>query len=530
MKLITGMEAQELDGILRDELEMPGILLMDTAARQTAVAVERLCAEYDLRSIVILCGKGNNGGDGFGAARWLLQKGAEVRVLLLGTQVEDVSGDAALELKYFMQSGGDVTVIADEKALPLLEVALLKGDLIVDALLGTGFHGELSQFMRSICHLINTCGRKILAVDVPTGINAADGSADAGAVSADYTVSFLPLKKGLLLYPGRKFAGRLLPADIGIPVSVYTERFGNTHLITSEMVEELLPLRDDTAHKGQAGKAIICAGSPGFTGAAALVAQAAVKAGAGTVTLLAPLSVQEILSTKLTEVMVHGLLERMPGVLGGGAAAEILRFAEKSSVLALGPGLGTSPNTGEVIREVLLSAEVPVIIDADGLTALQGQSELLNTMTVPKLLTPHIGEMARLTGIDVASIEQSPCLFAEEFAKKWQAVIVLKGATTVVACPAGSTYLNITGCSAMATGGSGDVLTGIIAGLAAQGISLQEAAICGVALHGAAGQLASSGRPGLAAGEIAEALPRTRNILQELFAEKLDFAAAKTLL
>ena len=233
------------------------------------------------------------------------------------------------------------------------------------------------------------------------------------------------------------------------------------------------------------------------------------KAGAGLVSLYTPLSSRDVLAIKLTEVMVHGLLERMPGILGGGAASDVASSAEAADVLAIGPGLGTSESTQEAVRTILQKITTPVVIDADALTALAGHTEILAAMQAQKVLTPHPGEMARLTGLEIAEIEADRINVAKKYAEQWQAIVVLKGAPTVIGCPNGTVYVNSTGNSSLATGGSGDVLTGIIAGLAAQEISLQEAAICGVYLHGLAAELTGIDI-GLAAGELAALLPQVR--------------------
>ncbi len=284
--------------------------------------------------------------------------------------------------------------------------------------------------------------------------------------------------------------------------------------LTAEIVHDLLPLRQVDAHKGDAGRVVVVAGSPGFLGAAALASHAAVKAGAGLVSLLTPAGSYPLLAIKLNEEMVHALPESEAGVLAEAAVQEILQKAEAADVLAIGPGLGTSAKTQEVVREVLLKITTPVVIDADALTALKGHLDVLKDMQAPKVLTPHAGEMARLLEISAEEVNADRINLAQKAAVVWNAVVVLKGAQTVIACPNGSVYVNTTGCNAMATGGSGDVLTGIIAALAAQGISMEEAALCGVYLHGLAGELATERSIGLAAGEISLALPQARQLVE----------------
>ena len=533
MKLVTAQEMKEIDKLATEKYGVPGLVLMDAAAKQVADAVVDLlkdaasaehasvagvskacAASSQLGKVVVLCGGGNNGGDGLGAARWLMSYGVEVKVFLIGTSEDKITGDAASELAMFKAAGGRLSTVAADEDWLTTELALERASVVVDAILGTGFAGELRPAAKRACELINELAKKVVAVDVPTGVNADDGSACAEAVQADVTVTMALPKTGLLLHPAKRLCGRIIVAAIGMPAKLLEEYPSHKYRITAPMVQRLLPLRAEDAHKGDAGRVIICSGSPGFTGAAALASNAAVKAGAGLVSLLTPLSSREVLAVKLTEVMVHGLLERMPGVLGSAAASDVVARANKADVLAIGPGLGLSDSTQQTVRDILAKVEVPVVIDADAITALKDNTEVLTKMATPKVLTPHAGEMARLTGLSVEEINKDRINIAHKYAKEWQAVVVLKGAPTVVACPDGTVYVNSTGTSALATGGSGDVLTGIIAGLAAQGISLAEAAVCGVYLHGLAGSLACTG-VGLAAGEIAAFLADAREIMQQ---------------
>ena len=509
MKLVTAKEMKALDVQAQNDYAMPGILLMDNAAQAVAEAVHEALTALEGERVVIFCGGGNNGGDGLGAARWLQSYGVSVRAFVVGAALDAVQGDAALELAMFTKAGGRVEALSTEDDWVLAELAASKADVLVDALLGTGFHGELEGDVLRACELLNKSEKYILAVDVPTGVNADNGAVSENAVRADHTVTMALVKTGLLLYPGREYCGDIELADISMPVKLVEEYKSDKYRLTDEIVRELLPLRKANAHKGDAGRVVICAGSPGYTGAAALASDAAVKAGAGLVSLYTPLSSRDVLAIKLTEVMVHGLLERMPGILGGGAASDVASSAEAADVLAIGPGLGTSESTQEAVRTILQKITTPVVIDADALTALAGHTEILAAMQAQKVLTPHPGEMARLTGLEIAEIEADRINVAKKYAEEWQAIVVLKGAPTVIGCPNGTVYVNSTGNSSLATGGSGDVLTGIIAGLAAQEISLQEAAICGVYLHGLAAELTGIDI-GLAAGELAALLPQAR--------------------
>lgn len=515
MKLVTAQEMQVIDKQASQDYGIPGLLLMDQASKAVADTVLRQenFADGSARKIVVFCGKGNNGGDGFGAARYLYNAGLKVEVFLVNATLNDVKGDAAQEAAMLRKAGVEIKPLLRAEDLQIAEVMSLRADVIVDAMLGTGFEGELRGLYKDVCHMINSLDKVVVAVDIPTGVNADNGLRAEDAIWADMTVTMALPKTGLLLYPGKENVGELILADIGMPQKLLDQCASGKYLLEAEQVLQMLPVRRPNAHKGDAGRVVVAAGSPGYTGAAAMSSWAAVKAGAGLVSLLTPLSSREVLAVKLTEVMVHGLLERMPGILGSAAAGDILQRANKADVLAIGPGLGTSESTMQVVLDVLAKLEVPAVIDADALTALKGHLDVLTKMKVSKVLTPHPGEMARLTGVAIDVLDRERVKAAGHYAKEWKAVVVLKGAPTVIGMPDGTTYVSTTGCSAMASGGSGDVLTGIMAAYIACGMKVETAALCAVYLHGLAGELASQGEVGLAATEIADVLPEARKQL-----------------
>ena len=514
MKLVLAAEMRALDNYAEDELGLPGLLLMENAGRAVADAATELLGDVYGQQVLVLCGKGNNGGDGFGAARWLQNRGANVRVVLTGAQA-DLRGSAADELQFFLAGGGRLTELGAEPEMERSVQAWCQGvDLIIDALLGTGFSGELRPNLRQLCRLVNSSPARVLAVDVPTGVDSDTGAADDDAVQADATVTMALPKLGLYLYPGRALAGHLTVADIGMPERMLREAAVSRWLLTDEYVRELLPERPADMHKGDAGRVCVAAGSYGYLGAAALCAGAAVRGGAGLVTLFTAESAREPLAIKLTEVMVKGLPEAHAGCLAPEAQELLTQAANASDVLALGPGLGTHPATAEVIRQLLPEVNVPMVLDADALTALAGHTELLPKLTAPVVVTPHPGEMARLLDRPVHEVNARRVDVARQAALDWQVVVVLKGAPTVVALPDGRVYVNPTGNANLATGGSGDVLTGCIAALVAQGAEPEQAALAGVFLHGRAGEKAGEGKVGLAAGEIAVNFPVARYELE----------------
>ena len=522
MQILLAEEMRALDRAAEEEIGIPGLVLMENAGRAVADAAEKLLGSCCHKKVLIFAGKGNNGGDGSGAGRWLHNRGAEV-TLVLACTAEELSGSAADELQYYIACGAtvlEVTDADDNLRFAEIENLALQADLLIDALLGTGFSGKMRSLFIRLCGCINRVKEKnpacqVLAVDIPTGVNADTGEADGSAVRADATVTMALPKLGLYLYPGAEHTGAIQVADIGMPASLLKEAAGNRILLTKELVKALLPDRPKNAHKGSAGRVMVVAGSCGYVGAAALSSFAAVKGGAGLVTLLTPENTREILAIKLTEVMVKGLPVSNDRLVMEEAMEVVSEALEKADVLAIGPGFGVSEETGSLIREILVTTAVPCVIDADAITALKDHTELLSHMLAEKVLTPHPGEMARITGIRISEIEKNRVEVARLYAEKWQAVIVLKGAPTVIALPDGTVYLNTTGTPAMATGGSGDVLTGLIAALIGQGLTVADAAVSGVYLHGLAGELAAKGSVGLAASELLAMIPEARNQVKD---------------
>ena len=517
MQILLAEEMRALDRAAEEEIGIPGLVLMENAGRAVADAAEKMLGACCHKKILIFSGKGNNGGDGSGAGRWLHNRGAEV-TLVLACAAEELSGSAADELQYYIACGAtvlEVTDADDNLRFAEIENLALRADLLIDALLGTGFSGKMRSLFLRLCGCINRAKEKnpacsILAVDIPTGVNADTGEADGSAVKADATVTMALPKLGLYLYPGAEHAGTVQVADIGMPSSLLKETGGNRILVEKELVKTMLPDRPQNAHKGSAGRVAVVAGSYGYVGAAALCSFAAVKGGAGLVTLLTPENTREILAIKLTEVMVKGLPVSDDRLVAEEALEVVTEALDKADVLAIGPGFGVSEEAGNLIRDILVTTSVPCVIDADAITALKDHTELLSHMLAEKVLTPHPGEMARITGIRISEIEKNRVEVARLYAEKWQAVVVLKGVPTVVALPDGTVYLNTTGTPAMATGGSGDVLTGLIAALIGQGLTVADAAVAGVYLHGFAGELAAKGSIGLAASELLQMLPEAR--------------------
>ncbi len=507
MKIGTAQEMRNIDKAAAERFGLSGVVLMENAGRAVAEKAVQLLGEPRNKKIFIVCGGGNNGGDGYVAARWLHNHGARVKIFLAADR-NNLRGNAAMHFETASRMGIECLSLTDPRDMEKARITIGFADLVVDALLGTGFQGEMTELYRDSIELMNGSAQKIMAVDIPSGVDADTGMIASVAVQAVCTVTFGLPKPGLLLYPGAGCAGEVVIAPIGIPTDLFTGAEIKQTLTTPELAAGLLPLRRPDAHKGNCGHVLAVAGSRGFSGAAFLTAQGALRSGAGLVTAGVPESILSVMETKTTEAMTLELPETLAGGLGADAVRVIRDFCSRASVVLVGPGLGRQEETLESVREIIQTVDRPMVLDADALSALVGHLEFLAAMETPAVLTPHPGEMARLTGLSVQQVQADRIGVARKAAVEWSNIVVLKGARTVVAFPDGEVYVNPTGNPAMATGGMGDVLAGVIAAMIAQGLSSHDAAVLGVYLHGLAGDLAAEGRAfGLTAMDLAEKLP-----------------------
>lgn len=515
MFLVTANEMQKMDRRTIEVFGIPGRVLMENAGRgATAFFLETLYRNNH-GAVGVMAGRGNNGGDGFVMARYLHQKGIAVTVFLLSDKTR-VAGDAAANLQLLETMGVPIVEILDEETFDKAHASLAHQQFWIDAILGTGLNSAVRGLFRKAIDFINQLGRPVFAVDIPSGLNADTGQVCGTAIQATATATFGFAKVGHLTFPGRTLTGRLRVVEIGIPPHVAMEVGCGQHLITSRLVQRVLPRRTDSAHKGTTGHLLVLAGSPGKTGAAAMTATAAMRIGAGLVTLGVPRSLNPVLETLVTEAMTVPLDESDQGTLDESALDTISSLMAGKRCLAIGPGIGTSPSTGRLLAKLIESADIPLVIDADGLNLIAADPGILSTCKAPVVLTPHPGEMARLSGQSTAAIQENRIDQARLFAKTHGAIVILKGAGTVIAQPDGTVFVNPTGNPGMAAGGMGDVLTGIVAGLIAQGMTAEQAALSGVYVHGlAADSLSQSKAPvGYLATEVMQALPEAvRTIL-----------------
>ncbi|MBF0101136.1 MAG: NAD(P)H-hydrate dehydratase [Desulfobacterales bacterium] len=509
MYLVTAEEMQEMDRLTITSFGLPGRILMENAGRGVTQSILTNFPNCHEKKIGIIAGSGNNGGDGFVVARYLAQKGIQTSVFLLASS-EKLKGDAAENYKLLSVLQIPVYEILTIDSWETLTTSVLEQDIWVDALLGTGLKSDVKGFLRDVIQQINQLNKPVIAVDLPSGIDTNSGQPLGEAMKAYATVTFAFPKIGHVIYPGVDYTGKLEVVDIGIPTYISEEVSPRQFLLTPDEIQHNLHDRPGDIHKGKTGHVFVLAGSYGKTGAAVLSSMAALRAGAGLVTLGIPESLNPILESQLLEAMTLPLPETIYGVFDVAALDTIVAFASAKNCLALGPGIGTHHQTVELVSQLLSQITIPMVIDADGINCLtKSNLHLLKHLKKPAVLTPHPGEMARLINESVADIQQNRIHYARYFAETYNVHLVLKGARTVIAHPDGRVFVNPTGNSGMAQGGMGDVLTGLIAGFIAQGMSQEQATHVGVYLHGAsADQLFKTVGPyGYLASEVINQIP-----------------------
>jgi len=505
MKVGTTQTMQEIDKRAIEEFGMPGLELMESAGQSCVDAI--ISGFGPAGSAVIVAGSGNNGGDGYVIARLLRQAGWRVSVYVLAERSR-ISGDAATNLERLPLDSVAFCPLEGQLAGRYRD-EIARAEVIVDAMLGTGLRSDVSGVYREAVGIINASGRPVLAVDIPSGIHGTTGRVLGEAVRATLTVTFACAKLGQVLFPGAEYTGRLVVADIGIPPQVM-EAASGYDLLNEESIRPLLRRRDRQAHKGHFGHCLVIAGSTGKTGAAALSANSAVRAGSGLVTLAVAESLHNILETKTTEVMTVPLPDSNSGHVSSSAYPAIERLLPGMDALALGPGLGRHPGTTALVQTIVESVALPMVIDADGLNALADDISILRRKkSATTILTPHPGEMARLLGASVPDVEADRILVAREFARNFGVYLVLKGSRTIIASPTGTAAVNGSGNPGMASGGMGDVLTGIIVSLLGQRYPAWDACRLGVFIHGYAADMVAEekGEIGISATDVQEKIP-----------------------
>ena len=515
---------READRRTIDDVGIPSIVLMENAGRQVVAAMESAFDALASMQVAVLCGRGNNGGDGFVVARTLLEREVDVAVYLLASSA-DVRGDARVNLEALRNLGVDVVEIGDAGAWELHGRDVLAADLIVDALVGTGLGAPLAGLHESVIADINASPRPVVSIDLPSGLSADDHAVGGPAVDASLTVTLGAPKLPLVLPPAEALTGTLVIADIGIPLSVIDDIDGPwVEILTKEAMRQLVHPRAQDSHKGDYGRVLVVAGSPGRTGAAVLAGLAALRSGAGLVTVASPAGCVPIVAAGAPEYMTLALPEDEDGFVTPEALERVVEF--NADVVAVGPGLGRGTGVRAFVQSLVERCGVPLVLDADAILAFAGEPDrLVGRDGTDLIMTPHPGEMAALVGLSAADVQTHRLAVARDFAATHRLHVVLKGYRTIVATPEGRSFINLTGNPGMATAGSGDVLTGAIAAWAGQLLDAEAACKLAVYVHGLAGDLADAdeGEVGMIAGDI---LSRLGDAVQELTARRKKPAAS----
>ncbi len=510
MKVVSAAEMQAIDREAIEEVGIPSLDLMERAGQQVAGVIMERYAPLTGHRVLVVCGRGNNGGDGLVVARHLLQAGCLTEVILLG-RPDNLSDDALTNYQRLKeQHGHRIHEAPGEEPLEKFTTYLDHSDLLVDAIFGTGLNAPPRGHYLEVIRRMNDAMRPIVAVDIPSGLKADTGTIIGEHIHADSTVTFGLPKLAHVLYPAARDVGELTVADIGFPEDLIARAEASAFLTTPAFIRDAFPTRDPEAHKGTYGHLLVVSGSVGKGGACVLTCRGGLRAGAGLVTAAVARSILTEVSTGALEAMTVPLPDTPEGTITRGAVSVLAEDLSQFTAVALGPGLTTHPETVSFVEELLPSIEVPLVVDADGCNALAllGPQALESTKG-SVCLTPHPGEMARLLGTDTATVQADRLAAAREAAKRYQAMVVLKGARTVVVDPGGRVAINLTGNPGMASGGTGDVLTGLIGGFCARGLDPYEAACAGAYLHGYAGDLAARqvGEIALTASDLLVALP-----------------------
>jgi hydroxyethylthiazole kinase-like uncharacterized protein yjeF len=504
MRILNAEQMREADRRTIHDIGIPSLVLMENAGRQVVAAIESLFQDLPERRVAIICGKGNNGGDGFVVARTLHQRGIDAAVFVVG-QIAEIKGDARINLEILGRLGITVVEVADEGTWELHFSEISERELIIDAMFGTGLKSALSGIYETIIADINGAAIPVVAIDLPSGLSADTPDLIGDAIEAAATVTLGAPKLPLVLPPAEQKAGEVVIADIGIPADVIETLEGpRVELLTRDQMRPLVSPRAADAHKGDFGRVLIVAGSRGKTGAAVLAAQGALRSGAGLVTVATPRCCQQIVAAYAPEYMTEGLDESADGLIDIIATDQVLSLT--ADVMAVGPGLGRGPGVTSFVREVFERSEVPLVFDADALNAFSDDpARLVGREGRDLIITPHPGEMARLVGCSVDDVQADRMGMARDFATSHKVYVVLKGYRTLIATPDGKVFINPTGTPGMATGGTGDVLAGMLAAWLAQLLDAEAACKVAVYLHGAAGELADAdeGEVSMIAGDLA---------------------------
>lgn len=513
MKISMAEEMRTVDKLANEKYGLPELLLMENAGQATAKAMAELLSNVDGKTICVLVGSGNNGGDALAASRYLANMGAKLRIFIAG-EINHFSKSTATMYRCVKAMGLNIKTLSTDRDWDKFRFVMKFTDAILDGVLGTGFSGELRKNTLRLIEEVNAANKKVLAIDIPSGVEADTGKISTVAIKAARTITLGLPKVGHFFSPGVDCTGTLLVDNIGIPQTLLEENIAQI-LLDDATAATLLPPRPNAAHKGTCGKILVIAGSIGMTGAAALTSMAALKAGAGVVTLAVPASLNNLMEMKLTEVMTIPMPEKTKGILSGDdTLKKLLAITENYDAVLIGPGLSRQTETMELVRSFTQRIDKPIIMDADAIYAFRNHIDELKKIKQIPVLTPHLGEMAGLLNMSIDELRGSLLSIVRRTAKDYQCVLVVKSECTIVAYPDGDIFFSNNGNPGMATAGSGDVLTGTIAGLIKQTESAWTP-LLGVYLHGLAGDIAyETKEDALIATDILENLPLARKKLR----------------
>lgn len=502
IKIANSSQMKNIDKFSEDELKIPSIVLMENAALSVVQEVEKL---PDVSDVLIFAGTGNNGGDGFAVARHLYNRHKNVKVVVIGN-LDNLTKDARTNLDILEKMGMDIINVGNG-GLNVIGGYISNCQLIIDAIFGTGIKGVIRGIANDVIDMINASGKYVVSVDMPSGVDADTGKICGKAVNASLTVTFQTPKIGLMLHPGADMANKLVVKDIGIPDTAFDSQQIKMFACTSSDIKQCFKKRREDTHKGSYGKALIIAGSAGMTGAAYLSALSCLKTGAGLVYLAVPYSVLPILEMMAPEIVK----------IGYHRFDDLKDMLQKCDAAGIGPGIGQSDQSKEIVCETLRFCQKPLVIDADALNIISSNKDILKQIKSPYIVTPHPGEMSRLMNATISEIQEDRLGAVRKFFNDFGAITVLKGSRTLISAEEGI-FVNTTGNPGMATAGSGDVLTGVIVSLLSQGVDCTDSAVYGVYLHGMAGDLAKEefGEYGMTSGDIIKHIPKSIIKLQKL--------------
>ena len=500
MRLLTIEQARELDRIAIKQMGIPGVDLMGKAGSAIAEYAQNMIAGIHNPKVAIICGKGNNAGDGYKAALELQKVGVSSQIFIIPDK-KDIKGDSL----FFYEKCVKENVVLTHSINPPNQ----KYDLIIDAVFGTGFKGELSSPILDFTKWINSQNSLVLSIDIPSGVNANSGNIAENAIIADATVTMGIIKVGMTLEPGKSHCGEIIPVDIGFP-DIYNELPGMKYRMADEdLAYKYLKAPDINTYKHQQGKVLVIAGSRGMTGAAILASLGAIRSGAGLITTCAPKSLNNIYETNIIEGLTVSCEDDCKGYFTNKNYDEIEKYFDWSDTILIGPGLGQNDLTKELVKKIVTNYDKPLVIDADGLSCFAENLELFNKIKSDYIITPHYGELARLINTNTSEIIDNIIEYLQKFMNEFNGTLVAKNAPTLIA-HGNEVVVNSTGNQGLATGGTGDVLSGMIASCLAQGIPTRIAAELGVFIHGKVADIIAErkGYRGLIASDLLDALPQ----------------------